>query len=149
MADQQAVLRSALVLLPARVRVSIHGDSEFRSQDVFAWLRDQGHDGMLGVPGRTLLALTPDGTATALVSWLPNRDTVAYLTGVYLTEARLGPVNVLACWAKDDEGKPIVHAVMTNLPATWHTYRRGRRRMWIATVFGDGQSGAFTSMTVG
>ena len=103
LADQQTVLRAALALLPARVRVSIHGDSEFRSQELFAWVRAQGHDGMLGVPGRTLLALTPDGAATALSTWLPNRDSVAYLNGVYLTEDRLGPVNILAWWAKDDE----------------------------------------------
>jgi len=143
LADQQAVLKQALSLLPERVRVSIHGDSEFRSQELFAWLREQGHDGLLGVPGRTLLSLTPEGAATALVRWLPNRDTVAYLNGVYLTEERLGPVNVLAWWAKDDDGKPIVHAVMTNLRATWQTYRHGSRRMWIETVFRDWQSGGF------
>ncbi|MFQ3682897.1 transposase [Roseiflexus sp.] len=142
-ADQQAVLRSALTLLPERVRVSIHADSEFRSQELFAWIRAHGHDGMLGVPGRTLVALTPDGAATALVTWLPNRETVAYLNGVYLTEDRLGPVNLLAWWAQDDDGKPIVHAVMTNLPATWATYRYGSRRMWIETVFRDWQSGGF------
>ena len=85
----------------------------------------------------------PTVTATALSTWLPNRDTVAYLNGVYLTEERLGPVNILAWWAKDDDGKPIVHAVMTNLPATWQTYRRGSRRMWIETVFRDWQSGGF------
>jgi hypothetical protein len=143
LADQQTVLRAALAVLPDRVRVSIHGDSEFRSQELFAWVREQGHDGLLGVPGRTLLALTPDGAASALSTWLPNRDTVAYLNEVYLTEERLGPVNILAWWAKDDDGKPIVHAVMTNLPATWQTYRVGSRRMWIETVFRDWQSGGF------
>jgi transcriptional regulator of met regulon len=142
-ADQQAVLTQALAVLPERVRISIHGDSEFRSQELFAWLRAQGHDGMLGVPGRTLLALTPEGPSTALESWLPNRDSVAYLNGVYLTENRQGPVNVLAWWDKDDEGKLIVRAVMTNLPASWQTYLRGRRRMWIETVFRDWQSGGF------
>jgi len=141
--DQQTVLRQALALLPERVRISIHADSEFRSQELFAWLRGLGHDGMMGVPGRTLLSLTPDGEATALATWLPNRDTVAYLNDVYLTEERLGPVNVLAWWTKDDDGKPIVHGVMTNLPATWQTYRRGSRRMWIETVFRDWQSGGF------
>jgi hypothetical protein len=143
LADQQTVLRQALKLLPERVRVSIHGDSEFRSQELFAWLREQGHDGLLGVPGRTLLSLTPEGEATALARWLPNQDTVVYLNDVYLTEQRVGPVNVLAWWAKDDQGKPIVHGVMTNLSATWQTYRRGSRRMWIETVFRDWQSGGF------
>jgi transcriptional regulator of met regulon len=143
LADQQAVLRQALAVLPERGRVSIHGDSEFRSQELFAWVRAQGHDGMLGVPGHTLVALTPDGPATALKTWLPNRDSVAYLNGVYLTEDRHGPVNVLAWWDKDDEGKLIVRAAMTNLPASWQTYLRGRRRMWIETVFRDWQSGGF------
>ena len=143
LADQQTVLRQALSLLPERVRVSIHADSEFRSQELFAWLRTLGHDALMGIPGRTLLALTPDGEATPLVTWLPNPATVAYLTGVYLTEQRLGPVNVLAWWAKDDEGKPIVHGVMTNLSASWQTYRQGSRRMWIETVFRDWQSGGF------
>jgi hypothetical protein len=143
LADQQAVLQSALAVLPERVRVSIHGDSEFRSQELFAWIRAHGHDGMMGVPGRTLVALMPDEAATPLVTWLSDRETVAYLNGVYLTEDRLGPVNILAWWAKDDDGKPIVHAVMTNLPATWATYRYGSRRMWIETVFRDWQSGGF------
>ena len=149
LAHQQTVLRQALEVLPPHVRVSIHADSEFRSQELFAWLRDQGHDGMMGIPGYTLVALTPDGTAIALKTWLPHRDSVAYLNGVYLTEERQGPVNVLAWWDKDDEGNLIVHAVMTNFPATWQTYLRGRRRMWIETVFRDWQSGGFHLDTSG
>ena len=52
-------------------------------------------------------------------------------------------MNVLAWWDKDDEGKPLTRAVMTNLPATARTYRLGKRRMWIETVFRDWQSGGF------
>jgi transcriptional regulator of met regulon len=143
LADQQAVLSQALAVLPPNVRVSIHADSEFRSQDLFRWVRTRGHDAMLGIPGHTLVALTSNGAATALHTWLPHRDSVAYLNGVYLTEDRHGPVNVLAWWDKDDDGKLIVRAVMTNLPASWQTYLRGRRRMWIETVFRDWQSGGF------
>jgi hypothetical protein len=143
LAEQQTVLSQALSVLPERVRVSIHGDSEFRSQELFNWIRGRHHDAMLGVTGRTLLALTPDGEATPLSSWLPNRDSVAYLNGVYLTDERTGPVNVLAWWDKDDDGQLIVRAVMTNLSANWQTYLRGRRRMWIETVFRDWQSGGF------
>ncbi len=141
LADQQAVLSQACAALPPNVRVRIHADSEFRSQDVFAWLRTQGHDAMVGIPGHTLMALTPDGSATPLHTWLPQRDRVAYLNGVYLTENRQGPVNVLAWWDKDDDGKLIVRAVMTNLPASWQTYLRGRRRMWIETIVRDWQRG--------
>ena len=142
-ADQQALLEQALAVLPERVRVSVHGDSEFRSQQLFAWLRTLGHDAMLGVTGRTLLATTLGSAAQPLESWLRDRDTVVYLNEVYLTEAQIGPVNVLAWWDRDDEGKLIVRAVMTNLPASWQTYLRGKRRMWIETVFRDWQSGGF------
>lgn len=96
LADQQTVLRAALARLPERVRVSVHGDSEFCCQDLFAWLRADGHTALLGVPRRTLVALTPDGPATPLLHWLPDRESVAYLNGVYLTEERQGPVNLLA-----------------------------------------------------
>jgi hypothetical protein len=142
-ADQQALFQQALALLPERVRVSVHGDSEFRSQELFAWLRGLGHDAMLGVTGRTLLATTLGSAAQPLESWLSDRETVVYLNAVYLTEAQLGPVNVIAWWERDDEGKLIVRAVMTNLCASWQTYLRGKRRMWIETVFRDWQSGGF------
>jgi hypothetical protein len=140
---QKQVLSQALSLLPERVRVSVHGDSEFRSRELFAWLREQGHSAMLGVTGRTLVSLTPEGAASTLESFLPDRDSVAYLNGVYLTDTRHGSVNVLAWWDRDDEGKLMVRAVMTNLPATWQTYVYGKRRMWIETVFRDWQSGGF------
>jgi hypothetical protein len=52
-------------------------------------------------------------------------------------------VNVYAWWSKDDEGKPLLRAVMTNLPATPRTKQRGRKRMWIETGFRDWQSGGF------
>lgn len=68
---------------------------------------------------------------------------VTYLHGVYLTEARIGPVHVIAWWAKDADGTQHARAVITNLPARWQTYRVGRRRMWIETVFRDGQSQGF------
>ena len=44
---------------------------------------------------------------------------------------------------QDDDDDWIVRGVTTNLRATWQTYLRGRRRMWIETVFRDWQSGGF------
>lgn len=143
LADQQQVLSEALALLPDGVRVSVHGNSEFRSQDLFAWLRERGAEVMLGIPGYILVAETPDGPARSLESWLPKRDSVAYLNGMYVTGERCGPVNVLAWWDRDAEGKMIVRGVMTYLKATWQTCVRGKRRMWIETVFRDWQSGGF------
>ena len=62
-ADQQALIQAAVALLPARVRVSVHGDSEFRSQALYAWLRTQGYDAMLGVRGRTWVYASSEATA--------------------------------------------------------------------------------------
>jgi len=142
LADQQPVLKTALALLPERVRVTVHGDSEFRSQALYHWLRDQGCDVMLGIQGGTLLRQTPSATAQPLTTAVSETG-VTYLHGVYLTEAQTGPVNVLAWWAKDADGKRILRAVMTNLPATPTTKRRGGKRMWIETVFRDWQSQGF------
>jgi hypothetical protein len=60
LATQKRLLRTALAMLPEGVRVTVHGDSEFRSTALFDWLRDQDHGVILGVPGRT--------------SWYPARD---------------------------------------------------------------------------
>lgn len=140
--DQQALLTQAMSLLPPGVRVCVHADSEFRSHELFTWLRSQGHDTIQGIQGLQLVAWTPEEDGRPLHKWLPNRDSVAYLEGVYLGQRHLGPVNILAWWERDD-GEWIVRAVMTNLPAQWQTYVLGRRRMWIETVFRDWQSGGF------
>jgi hypothetical protein len=143
LADQQALLTQALALLPERVRVTVHGDSEFRARELFTWLRQQHCDAMLGVYGNTYVGLTVDGPRQMLQDWLPDRTTVVYLQDVYLTEAAFGPVSVIAWWVKDASGEWMVRGVMTNLAASWQTYQRGSRRMWIETVFRDWQSGGF------
>ena len=207
--DQQTVLTAAVALLPPRVQVIIHADSEFRSQTLYTWVRDHGWDAIMGIRGNIRVSTDPatigfaltsgqshhtiscgyvilvpckiirahracsistvvatkhmallrpcgkavstpnlylipyDAIALALTSWLPDRDTVAYLNQVWLTEDCCGPANVLAWWDKDDRGVLTCYAVMTNLPATWQTYRIGSRRMWIETMFRDWQSGGF------
>ena len=61
----------------------------------------------------------------------------------WLREDRVGAVNVLAWWDTNDRNELIVYGVMTDLPAHWQTYRYGKRRMWIETLFRDWQSGGF------
>lgn len=143
--QHKELLQEALTLLPAGVKVSIHGDSEFRSLGLFHWIRAQGHDALLGVRGDTLVydCSGPRPAGTALQQRLGERQDVLRLRAVYLTEQRQGPVNVLAWWDKDDRGEPLVRGIMTNLPADGHTYQLGRRRMWIETLFRDWQSGGF------
>jgi hypothetical protein len=141
--DQQTLLQEAAALLPAEVRITVQAGSEFRSQALFAWLRQRGWNALLGIRRTVLLTSDPTGAGQPLSNWLPQRDSVAYLNAVYLTEERWGPVNVLAWWDKNDRGVLICYAVMTNLPASWQTYRLGSRRMWIETMFRDWQSGGF------
>jgi len=158
--DHQELIQAAVALLPAGVRISVHGDSEFRSQALFQWSRDQGYDAMLGIDGRTWVYDSPDPAATGQalvqrVTPLPDQTTrgrkqahrpspVTYMSQVYVVQdVRNGPVNIIAWWERDPDGKIVLHAVMTNLPATARTKAYGTRRMWIETVFRDWQRGGF------
>ena len=100
---------------------------------------------MLGVTGGTMVYDQRDAAAPglSLQARVGSSAEVVYLSQVYLTQERHGPVNVLAWWDTDAEGKPLLRAVMTNLPANRGSYRRGKRRMWVETVFRDWQSGGF------
>lgn len=160
LADQQALIQTAATLLPPRVRVRVHGDSEFRSRTLFGWLRAQGYDALLGVRGdvRIYGASVAELSGQPLTSFVPalpgqaavgrrrvhRTSPIRYLAEVSIGEEdRVGPVNLLAWWERDDDGKLVLHAVMTNLPATARTRTYGRRRMWIETCFRDWQSGGF------
>ncbi len=149
LADQQALLQAALALLPTGVRVTVHADSEFRSQALVAWLRAQQHDVFIGLRGQTLVADTRQGPAEPLQTRVRPEDGIVYLNGVYLTKEREGPVNVYAWWSKDDRGQPILRAVQTNLSATPHTYRVGKRRMWVEPTFRELEGGGFGLDTTG
>jgi hypothetical protein len=142
--DHTAVLSAALAELPVGTKVTVHADSEFRSIAVFQWLRAQGHDALLSIRGRTSIYDTAAATyGPSVAARVGDRTDVLYLNGVYVTDDRAGPVNIMAWWSKDDDGKPLLRAVMTNLPATPRTKQRGRTRMWIETGFRDWQSGGF------
>jgi hypothetical protein len=160
LSDQQELIKAARELLPGGVRISVHGDSEFRSQELFGWLRTQGYDTLMGVDGRMWVYETAEEAEVGVplaerVAGLPElrqsgrkrkhrTSPVTYLANVYvLKELRNGPVNIIAWWERDDDRKVVLHAVMTNLPATARTKALGKRRMWIETVFRDWQSGGF------
>lgn len=146
-----------MALLPERVRMRVHGDSEFRSQTRFGWLRASGYDALLGMRGDQWISERAAGkNGQPLVRLVPNvpaqtergrkrphrRAPVRYLSEVSIgQEERPGPVTVIAWWERDDDGKVVLHAVMTNLAATARTKAYGTRRRWIETVFRDGQSG--------
>lgn len=148
--ERQTLIRQAVALLPAGVRISIHGDSEFRALEFFQWIRAQGYDAMLGVVGYGLVATTSTGvdaagqsTQQTLAERVGTARGMVTLTGVYVGTGRYGPVNILAWWEHDPDGQRVMRGAMTNLPATAHTKALGKRRMWIETVFRDWQSGGF------
>ncbi|NCC34669.1 MAG: hypothetical protein EOM24_22040 [Chloroflexia bacterium] len=164
--DQQTLIEAAIALLPPKVRISVHGDSEFRSRTLFRWLRERGYDALLGVRGavRIYADHLGDASGQALVQFVPTlpgtagkgrkrahrTSPVCYLTDVGVGEEdRVESVNLLAWWERDDDGKVVLHAVMTNLSANAQTKAYGKRRMWIETVFRDWQSGGFHLDTSG
>jgi hypothetical protein len=102
--DQQKLLRAAAKLLPAGVRITVHADSEFRSQLLFAWLRRRRWNAILGIRGNVQVTVDPTQAGQPLTDWLPHRESVAYLNQVWLTEERCGPRNILAWWDKNDRG---------------------------------------------
>lgn len=143
-AQQIALLQQAVTCLPADVALTVHGDGEFRSTALFAWARAHGYHAMLGLSKTTLLYPSPDPAAPGqtLEECYGMRTTPLYLTGVYVTAERYGPVNLLLWWSGDAQGEKL-RIVLTDLPANGHTLQRGRRRMWIETLFRDCQSGGF------
>jgi hypothetical protein len=60
--ERKELLQSAVKLLPNDVRISVHGDSEFRTTAFFDWLRTHGYDVMVGVVGHSLVYDTDEPT---------------------------------------------------------------------------------------
>lgn len=140
---QIALLKAAFATLPAGVHVTLHGDAEFCTAKLFAWAREQGWHAILGLRSVTHVYRTTDPNEKPhSIAELAQTGKRVYLAQVYVTEERFGPVNVIIWWDADAEDDK-VRAVMTDLPATGRTWQRGRRRMWIETLFRDWQSGGF------
>lgn len=149
LAQQQAIIAEALELLPATRRVTLHADSEFRSQELFAWLVAQGCEAFLGLRGTLGVATSPEGPVLALQERVRADEGIVYFNEVRVGAERVGPVNLYAWWSKNDRGEPILRAVQTTRKATPHSYRIGKRRMWIEPTFRDWQSGGFGLDTSG
>ncbi len=143
--EQIALLQEALTALPDGVRIVLHGDGEFRSTELFAWAQQQGYQVMLGLSETTLVFTSQDEQEVGMsivARYGERRTRPLYLRGVYITEKRYGPVNVLIWWTKDKQQERI-RAVGTDLRGDGYSLRAGRARMWIETLFGDWQSRGF------
>lgn len=140
---QIAVLEQALPSLPSGAQVTLHGDAEFCTTALFRWARQRGWHVMLGVKSSTHLyfSATREATGQSIAAHYGDRHGVMHLSQVYVTEERFGPVNLMIWW--DGDADEPIRAVMTDLPANGMTFQRGRRRMWIETLFRDWQSFGF------
>jgi hypothetical protein len=140
---QIAVLEQALPSLPPGVQVTLHGDAEFCTTALFRWARKRGWHAILGLQSSTHLHFStrPTEAGRSIAAYYGERRGVLYVSQVYVTEERFGPVNLIMWWDGDTD-EP-VRAVMTDLPANGFTFQRGRRRMWIETLFRDWQSSGF------
>jgi Transposase DDE domain len=144
-AEQIALLEQARPVIPAAGRIVLHGDGEFRSTELFGWAAAQDWRVMLGLSTSTYLyttATAPQEGRTIADWYGPRRTRPLYLTAVYLTEERYGPLNVVIWWTKDQKGERI-RAVGTDLSGDGYTWRAGRTRMWIETLFGDCKTRGF------
>lgn len=150
LAEQQAILTTALACLPPAVRVTIQGDGEFRSTALFAWIRQRGHHAILGIKSDTYVSDTADGAnaQTIAARYGASRE-VQYWSQVYITHEQVGPVNLLVWWHKDEQGQEQIRVALTDLPATKRTWHQGQRRMWIETLFRDWKSSGFGLNTTG
>lgn len=147
---QIALLKQAFGALPAQARVTLHGDAEFCTTKLFSWARSEGWNAILGLRSVVNVYRTQDiNEQPESIAQLADENGRVYLSRVYVTEERYGPVNLIIWWDGDAEDGDKVRAVMTNLPANEQTWRRGRRRMWIETLFRDWQSGGFHLDTSG
>ncbi len=138
-----AVLEQAVRNLPPDVAVTLHGDAEFCTTRLFRWARARGWHVMLGVRSTTHLYFSKarQEKGQSIATYYSDRRGVLNVSQAYITEERFGPVNLIIWW-DGDEDEPI-RAVMTDLPANGFTFQRGRRRMWIETLFRDWQSSGF------
>ena len=140
---QIAVLEQALPSLPSGVQVTLHGDAEFCTTALFRWARKRGWHAMLGVKSSTHLyfSATHEAAGQSIAAYYGDRRGGMHVSQVYVTEERFGPVNLMIWW--DGDADEPIRAVMTDLPANGMTFQRGRRRMWIETLFRDWQSFGF------
>jgi hypothetical protein len=142
---QIALVTDALTAWPSGVQVILHGDGEFRSTELFARARACDMRVSLDLSASTRVFTQPRETAegrSIADCYGLRRTRPLYLRGVYITEARYGPVNLLIWWTKDQDGARI-RAVGTDLRGDGYSLQAGRTRMWIETLFGDWQSRGF------
>jgi len=144
-AEQIALWRRVLPLIPPDCHVIAHGDSEFGSVAVMRFLREQGWDFILGQAANTRYRHYGQADWKLLANLaVPKRGTL-YLPRVEWTQQhRYGPLNVFAFYAPHQNSPESLRRdyryCATTLPTTYNLRRLGRRRWSIECCFKDFKS---------
>lgn len=95
--DQQIrVLEQAVPSVPPSVQVTLHGDAEFCTTSLFRWARKRGWHTMLGVRSTTHLYFSKHAAQGQRIgAYYGDRRRVVYVSQVYVTEERFGPVSLI------------------------------------------------------
>lgn len=131
---QVALLKYVRSLLPAGVRVSLVGDSEFKSSCLLKHLDFWKWDYALRQPGHHLILVKGTTEWQRLDSFGLQPGTKVWLGQIQLTQANAYPTHLVLYW-KRGEKEPWFLA--TNLPSPHGAIRLYRRRMWLEEMFGD------------
>jgi hypothetical protein len=137
---QLELLQEVSPYLPAGKRVMFFGDSEFRAVKVQQLCRDQGWGWQVGIKSDTLFHLGDE-------AWRPLRTVTVkqgarrYLHNLTLTQKEaLSAVHLMVDWTHQGD-KP--RYVICHRPTNGYSWRRGRKRFWIETLFRDWKSYGF------
>lgn len=133
-ATQVKLLDYVRRLLPARVKVSVVGDSEFGHPLLLENLCFWGWDYALRQPGDHLVMLRGTGRWQRIDALPLVKGQPVWIGRLLLTQASPYPTHLVLFW-QPGEVRPWYLA--TNLLDPRATLRLYRRRMWIEEMFGD------------
>lgn len=133
-ATQVKLLDYVWRLLPAQVKVSVVGDSEFGHPLLLENLRFWGWDYALRQPGDHLVMLHGTGKWQRIDSLELRKGHPVWVGHLLLTRASPYPTHLVLYW---HPGEPRPWLLATNLFDPRAVLRLYRRRMWIEEMFGD------------
>lgn len=121
-------------------RVMLLGDTEFRAVELQRYCRRQKWGWQVGVKSDTLYH-TGDGQWQALATIPIQPGQRRYLHHLTLTQtAAFSPVHLLVDWSYHTDSP---RYLVCHRPTTRQTWRWGRKRFWIETLFRDWKSYGF------
>jgi hypothetical protein len=132
--QQLRLLSDIQRLIPAGIKVSLVGDTEFGNPELLAQLERWGWEYALRQGLDTLVQLPDDPTWYRVEHLILGDDHWAWLPQVVLTEVHAYPSALLVYHAP---GEKDVWYLATNCPSAFASLRLYRRRMWIEEMFGD------------